>query len=365
MLTNVSMEATRLSVHWPDERVTHIPFLWLRDNCPCGDCRIDQTSEKKFLITEVPVDLVPANVATIDDVLRIDWPDGHRSEFSLSRLCYEQEPKEPELRYWGRGFHPAQVDFASFVANDDIAMDAIREFLASGVLMLTGMPAVSGAVERLQPRLGRIRDMPFGRLHEVKVDPGGYNVAHTALPLPPHNDFASANWPPSIQALHMLVNECDGGETVVVDAWAVAGQLRREQPELFDVLCNVPVPFRMFSEDEETFASNPLIRLDVCGNIAHVRYSNQLMQPLPLGTHRLDDFYRAYHELSTRLNAREARAVFRLNSGCCLLVAGHRVLHAREAFTPSGERHLQDAYFEHDCCRNHLTVLERNTEHCP
>ena len=45
-------------------------------------------------------------------------------------------------------------------------------------------------------------------------------VAHTSKGLPPHNDFASYKSQPSIQALHMLENECEGGESIIVDGWS-------------------------------------------------------------------------------------------------------------------------------------------------
>jgi alpha-ketoglutarate-dependent taurine dioxygenase len=58
-----------------------------------------------------------------------------------------------------------------------------------------------------------------------------------------------------------------------------------------------------------------------------------------------------------------ARATFRLNSGEVLLVAAHRVLHAREPFKPVGVRHLQDAYFELDNVVNKLRQLELRVGH--
>ena len=33
-----------------------LPFLWLRDNCQCDECRITETEEKQFLLHKVPVD---------------------------------------------------------------------------------------------------------------------------------------------------------------------------------------------------------------------------------------------------------------------------------------------------------------------
>lgn len=70
-------------------------------------------------------------------------------------------------------------------------------------------------------------------------------------------------------------------------------------------------------------------------------------------------FYRAYHELSLRITAPEAKVSFRLEGGQILLAAGHRVLHGREAFQLTGRRRLQDAYYEHDNIRNQLVVLKR------
>jgi len=43
------------------------------------------------------------------------------------------------------------------------------------------------------------------------VDCRGYNVASTNLELPSHTDLPSYSWPPSVQALHMLVNETEHG----------------------------------------------------------------------------------------------------------------------------------------------------------
>ena len=187
----------------------------------------------------------------------------------------------------------------------------------------------------------------------------GYNVASTNLELPPHTDLASYSWPPSAQALHILVNETEHGESIIVDGFAIATQFRNDHPNWFDRLCCTPVPFRIFDDNNETFATQPIIQLDTGGQIAGVRYSNQTMQPMNPARTGLSEFYRAYHEFSTRITSDQAKAIFRLEGRQILLVAGHRVLHARKAFSANANRHLQDAYFEHDNIRNHLTVIQR------
>ena len=37
-----------VQVTWPDGECINLPTLWLRDVCPCEECRISQTQEKRF-----------------------------------------------------------------------------------------------------------------------------------------------------------------------------------------------------------------------------------------------------------------------------------------------------------------------------
>jgi len=348
-----------IEIDWGRGEQSTLPNLWLRDNCECSDCRIAQTSEKKFILTGVPVDLAPTNVEVVSDCLHLDWPDGHQTCYDGEKLRSLGYDRDIEWSSWPAQFAPTRYSFQEFLDDDRSASTAIREFVELGVVILNQSPDVPGTLELLAPRLGPIRELLFDRIHDVQVDPAGYNVAHTAFPLPPHNDFASYSWPPSVQALHMLANETAGGESIVVDGWAVLSALRDEHPDYFDLLCATPVPFREFDDSTETYAVAPLVRCDVEGHISGIRFSNQLMQAIDPNEPGTARFYRAYHELCQRVFDPDVRATFRLCSGEILIVASHRVLHGREAFEAMGRRHLQDAYFEFDNIRNHLVVLQR------
>ena len=346
-------------IDWRSGGSSTLPYLWLRDNCDCDDCRIAQTDEKKFMISSVAANLEPASVELVDDRLLVSWPDGHQSSYEGKTLRSFPRADRNQWSRWPPGFAPYRSDYRSFLDDDSAAAAAIERFVDHGAMILAGAPTTPGTLEDLAPRLGPIREVLFDRIHDVAVDPAGYNVAHTPLPLPPHNDFASYTWPPSVQALHMLENETPGGESIIVDGWAVLSALRDENADYFDVLCNVPVPFREFDDNTETYTVQPMIRCDVEGKIAGLRFSNQLMQAPDPNDPRMVDFYRAYHELCQRIADPNAQVSFRLNGGEILVVAAHRVLHGRLAFEPRGRRHLQDAYFEFDNVRNHLVVLQR------
>ncbi|MDE2652334.1 MAG: TauD/TfdA family dioxygenase [Gemmatimonadota bacterium] len=361
-ISSVAPNADALSAVWNSGERTDLPYLWLRDNCGCGECRVVQTSEKRFHLFKVPSDLKPRRVSiehagSGDEAISIDWPDGHHTRYRSSEIRSFLSLPRLEPHYWDGRFQPRRFDYRRFLESDHAAAELIEEFLRTGVCVLVDAPTEPDSSEQLARRLGPIREVLFERIHNVKVDPKGYNIAHTGLAVAPHNDFTSYNWPPNVQALHMLVNECEGGESVVVDGFGLLNELRRDHPGKFDVLCAVPVPFRIFSEEHECYAVKPMVGLDSDGEIAMVRFNTAQMQAVPLSEPRLADFYAAYHELSTRVNSADAQVIFRLEGGQILLCDGHRVLHGRTALRSDGARHLQDAYFEHDNVRNHLRWL--------
>ena len=336
-----------------------LPNLWLRDNCLCDECRNVETEEKSFILSTVSCDLTPSMVDLTEDMLSIGWPDGHQSDYVLADILELSKERHAPTMSWEKGFQPEYVNWSSFLADDATALIALTAFLQTGVMIIDGAPSQSNSLELLASRLGPIREVLFDRIHNVCLETRVYNVAHTALALPPHNDFASYSFPPSAQALHMLENGAEKGRSIILDAWAVAEKIRRQRPDFFTTLCDFAVPFRQFDEDNETYAVEPIIKCDSGGNIISVRFSNQLMQAIDPMRTGVNDFYQAYHCLCCHMTDSDNHVKFRLEGGHILLVAAHRVLHAREAFVPSGKRHLQDAYFELDNIANKVITLNK------
>ena len=341
-----------------EETMYELPYLWIRDNCPCDDCRVKETQEKRFMLNTVPADLKPKTVDLTEEHIHILWPDDHETIIRLQDIKSLEKPRKPEKVLWTNNFVPNYFSWNDFLQNNETAIDAFSDFVTKGAIVIKDAPCISDSLEELAPRLGPIREVLFERIHNVSVDGHVYNIAHTSLELPPHNDFASYSWPPSVQALHMLVNECEGGRSTIVDGFAVLRDLRKDHPEYFDVLSTFSVPFREFDEENETYANEPMIRLNSKKEITGFRYSNQLMQMIDPKKKEVTSFYQAYHELCDRVNSEKYKSRFRLEGGHILLVSAHRVLHGREEFTPNGKRHLQDAYYEMDNIENNLFLLK-------
>ena len=329
-----------------------LPFLWLRDNCQCNECRIVETEEKQFLLHTVPLDISPKSVDIKDESLLVVWPDSHESLIPLIKIEQSRKSRYPKRKEWTTNFIPRKYDWSEFLEDKVLATNALKTFVSFGAIILNNAPTEPNSLELLSKRLGPIHETLFERIHNVSVTGHIYNVAHTSKALPPHNDFASYKSQPSIQALHMLENECNGGNSIIVDGLQVVEDLRKENPDYFNILNKFNVPFRQFDENNETYAEAPLIKCSSDGSIESFRFSNQLMQMIDPASKGLKGFYKAYHDVSARVHRSQYRSTFRLSGGEALIVASLRVLHAREQFIPDGKRHLQDAYFVYDNALN-------------
>ena len=349
-----------------DGRQSRFHYVWLRDNCWCGECRVLQTGERRIYTADIPPDLsvLDAQVAPDGQALQIHWGDDHDSTFDLDWLMAHdysngaREPQHPVVLWRSDLAEIPRFDHAGVVGDPAVQLAYLTALRQYGVAIVSGTPSLDHEVERFAETIGHVRETAFERVHNVRHDPEGYNVAHTALELKPHTDLPSYHWPPSIQLLHFLVNESQGGESTVVDGWSVLADLRRDDPDAFDTLCRVPVTFQLFSDDEDTRATAPLVQLDTSGRVRAFRFSNQLALPLQVPFEDVEPFYDAYRTLGKMLDSPAYKVAFRSETGDLLTVHSHRVLHGRMAFDPqSGARHLQDVYMEFDDLMDRYNVL--------
>ena len=341
-----------------DGVVRRFHHVWLRDNSWAPEDRVAQSSERQLFTADIPEALGPVSVRFDPDLgLDILWNDGRGCTYApawLRRHDYSDEPARRASRFTPTPWHATAPDpprlghaeVAGTVAGQLAYLDAVREL---GAVIVTDVPCVDGEVERFAEIFGPVRELAFERVHNVRLDPDGYNVAHTSGELKPHTDFPSYAWPPSIQLVHFRANRTTGGESTLVDGWAAIAELRRTHPGHFAVLTRIPVPYQLFSDHEDTAAEAPVIELDASGEVRLCRFSNQLAQPLRAPFDEVEAFYAAYRTLGRIIDSGRYRSTFRAADGDLLTVHAHRVLHGRLAYDPdSGARHLQNVYMEFD-----------------
>ncbi len=357
----------RVVLTWPDGRSDELPHVWLRDNCVCAECRDPDAWERRLDTVTLPEGLVPARVA-VDDGLVVDWPDGHRTVLSASWLAAHApgrtapEPTEATGVPWDAAIAEQPPE----IAHEELADDAhllrwLRLIRDYGFALVRDVPTDAKAVVGLAERVAFVQETNFGHTFEVVSKPDPENLAYTAHRLYAHTDIPNRHSAVNLQLLHCLENSAEGGESILVDGFEAARRLEQQDPEAYELLRTVWVPWRF--QDETTDIANrfPVIGTDDRGRLLEIRFNTAILAPLDLEPDLLVRYYDALRAFGRIVRDPDLEYRFRMAPGDCQVFDNQRVLHARGAFDPSsGHRHLQGCYVDKDDFRGRLRALERD-----
>ncbi|MFD8752615.1 TauD/TfdA family dioxygenase [Kitasatospora sp. NPDC059577] len=343
--------------------MTEPPPYWLRDNCPCAECRDPRNGQKLFRIDDLPEDLAIAASTESDGRLEVLWSDGHRSRYPLAWLDeadHGDGRTEQGKRLWAaadfaRGIPEAEwEEYLKDPAEQAAVLAAVRR---SGFAVLRGVPTAERQVLRVAESFGYVRVTNYGELFDVRVEPDPNNLAFTSAAIAPHTDNPYRDPVPTLQLLHCLENSATGGDSGLVDGFGAAALLREESPADFETLTRTPVPFVFRDRRTELRADRPLIDVDPLGRIREVRFNNRSIGTLRGSDAQVGAFYTAYRRFAAITLRPELQLTFRLGPGDCLVFDNTRLLHARTAFRQDGHRHLQGCYADLDSLASTLAVL--------
>jgi gamma-butyrobetaine dioxygenase len=310
------------------DRLLALPAIWLRDNCGCLECRDPHSGQKLLKVTDLPEYVSIDAIETTEVGFVVSFlPDGHRSEFSNVWLASRTQSKDP-----GRS-------------------EDAKSLWRVGDLDPTTQHAHWSAY------------CNYGKLFDVRVEAIPNNLAFTGAAISPHTDNPYRDPVPTVQLLHCISNDVEGGESGLVDGFEAAATLRDEDLHAFDILSSTPVTFAWGDANTSLHAHRPMIELDPLGQIRSLRFNNRSLQTLRMAAERLPEYYDAYRHFARILDRPELMYEFRLDAGDCVIFDNTRILHARTAFkeSSSGKRHLQGCYADLDGLESTITVLERSS----
>ncbi|WKX96606.1 hypothetical protein Q1695_012777 [Nippostrongylus brasiliensis] len=260
-IVSVSQPQNRIvTVQWSDGVKGKFPVIWLRDCSPdpatysVGPAMV----ARKLTMDEFDVEQSPKSVRLEDDKLVVDW-DGAQSRFDSEwlRRRNPSDEKAAALRRqvylfpettWGREDIEARLkrfDHQAVLHDDKTLHDFLEAACMDGIAVITNGPkGERTAVPDIGERIGLIHSTHFGRVFEVSTKPDASNMAYASNSgLPFHTDFPSLSHPPQLQMLHMVERAAEGGNSLFVDGFHVAEQLRREKKDVFDVLTKYSLEF--------------------------------------------------------------------------------------------------------------------------
>ncbi len=259
------------------------------------------------------------------------------------------------------GAEAPEFEHAGVVADDGELLRFLDAVWTTGLAFVRGVPTEEEALRNLAERVGHVRETNFGRDFHVEAMVEPNNVAYTSVELRPHTDLPNRESPPGIQFLHCWVSDAPGGDSVLVDGFWVADRIRDEDPEVFRLLCEVPIPYRFHDDGHDLRFAAPVISRRDDGTYREIRFHNALMDPLELPLGLIEPTYAALRRFDGLARSKEAQLIARLQPGDAIVFHNRRILHGRRAFDPGGgRRHLFGLYVDLDEWLSTMRVLGRS-----
>ena len=348
---NVILEARHgedgLSVRWRDQGESHYPWFWLRDHGEDAASLDPETLQRRVDTFALPDDIRASASAILDDgrTLEVRWPDAPEpSRYSadfLARLAGHAPPEQVPAPGVARRLWSAQSPLApppplshDAVVETEVGLRACLERLHTfGFAVIEGVPTDEAAARRLLTRFGYIRETIFGGVWRLSAELKEHgDTAYSTSALEPHTDATYCRDAPGLQSFLCLEFDGEGGESVLVDGFALAEALRRDDPESFQTLTEVQVPGRYIEPGVFLWAERPAIRLNGAGEVEQISFNNYDRAPFILPPQDMAAFYRAYRALHGRIVARANWLTLPLRPGMALIMDNWRVLHGRNGY---------------------------------
>ena len=377
MLTTVTLgdDGQTIELGWKDGAVSRFHAMWLRDNALDDKTRSAGNGQRLITILDIPAETRIGAASIKGELLEVTFvPEGKTVSFPAGWLrsnAYDrQEAHEPgwtggDIRRWTKATMQNSVPRAAYTdASRD--SDVLRQWLAAvrsyGFAVMDGLPAESGALCKVADLFGYVRETNYGRWFEVRAEVNPNNLAYTNLGLQAHTDNPYRDPVPTLQILACIENTVEGGESSVIDGFAVAAALQAEDTQGFRLLSSYPARFEYAgSSGVRLKAKRPMIELGPDGELICIRFNNRSLAPtVDVPFAEMDKYYAAYRRFAELIEDPAFEVTFKLEAGQAFIVDNTRVMHARKAFSGSGKRWLQGCYADKDGLLSTLAAIEHD-----
>ena len=337
--------------------------LWLRERLNSENYLDQHNYQRLYEPSLLDPNIKFSKYKVEDNLLKIEFTDNSNGVFSIDSLIQELNSKDiiPTKTPWKNEFKELPIyDFKS-LNEDKYISELLNDFQELGFVIVKNTSAEEGTVIKFAEMFGPVRTTNFGKHFDVVSKPKANDLAYTSLGIKAHTDNPYRKPMPGIQILHCIANEAKGGDSSLVDGYAVAEYLKKEEPEMYEVLTTTDVLFKFVDKDIILENYGKLIELDDSGNYLQSRFSGRLDYVPYLEPKKLESFYTARKKLYYLYESEEFELNFRLESGMLMMFDNIRVLHGRTEYdVNTGFRHLQGCYIDHDSTEGKLRRLKSN-----
>ena len=337
--------------------------LWLRERLNSENYLDQHNYQRLYEPSLLDPNIKFSKYKVEDNLLKIEFTDNSHGVFSIDSLIQELNSKDiiPKKTPWKNQFKELPIYDFNSLNEDKYISELLNDFQELGFVIVKNTSTKEGTVIKFAEMFGPVRTTNFGKHFDVVSKPKANDLAYTSLGIKAHTDNPYRKPMPGIQILHCIANEAKGGDSSLVDGYAVAEYLKKEEPEMYEVLTTTDVLFKFVDKDIILENFGKLIELDDSGNYLQSRFSGRLDYVPYLEPKKLESFYTARKKLYYLYESEEFELNFRLESGMLMMFDNIRVLHGRTEYdVNTGFRHLQGCYIDHDSTEGKLRRLKSN-----
>ncbi len=334
--------------------------LWLRERLN-SEKYLDQNNyqrlyEPSLLNTNIKF----SKFSIKDNFLEVEFTDKSNGKFLIEDLLNDLHSRDiiPKKKPWKNTFKNLPIYDFNLLKDNEYFKQLLSDFQELGFVIVKNTSVEEGTVIKFAEMFGPVRTTNFGKHFDVVSKPNPNDLAYTSLGIKAHTDNPYRKPMPGIQILHCISNEANGGDSSLVDGFAVAEHLKIHETEMYKILTETDVLFKFIDKDIILENYGKLIELDHRGEYLQSRFSGRLDYVPYLEPNQLEKFYEARKKLYHLYESEEFELNFRLESGMLMMFDNIRVLHGRTEYdVNTGFRHLQGCYIDHDSTEGKLRRL--------
>ncbi|XP_059615228.1 trimethyllysine dioxygenase, mitochondrial [Phlebotomus argentipes] len=327
-------------------------YFWLRDHCRCLECYNHETKQRRFSVLTLAPDVRAKSCQFSDESLDVSWSDGHESQYTwdfIEEHSYELKSRESGRILWDAATIAksdyARVSLGDFMSDDDVARSVVESLVCFGVAFVDKVPPNISCTELAIKRLFPVHKTFFGEMWSFQSGVmKESDTAYTHEALGAHTDNTYFCDPAGLQVLHCTEFEGDGGESLLVDGFKVARDVKRKHPEVYERLCSTEIPFEYIDETYHHAYTAPVIKKDKINDaVEQIRFN--LYDRAPMNTlpyEKIQQFYDDIRTMALEVASKRNEWWFKLTPGTVMIFDNWRLLHGRASLT--GKRSMCGCY---------------------
>lgn len=353
-----------------DLRSKLFPWRWVRDHCIDPQSLDQETIQRKVNTFSLPADIMctALDFDSAEQVVHFTWNDNTKSSISAYVLAtvvdftpglHELVPKIEQV-IWDKDsplLELPRVEFEGIMQSDKGLLQWLQNIHVYGFCMVDGVPKTIEGTTALALRLGKVHETIFGGMWPLSselIDHG--DTAYSNSYLEPHTDGTYYHDAAGLQMFNCLDIDCEGGQSIQLDGFAVAQRIKREDPEAYQTLTDVIVPGHYLEDEVHLHAESPTIRLNSSGKLVQVSFNNYDRAPMLLSNEMQERFYHAYGLFHSHVIDQDNWLRIDMTPGTTLIFDNWRNLHGRTAYR--GKRYFYGCYHSKSVFESKLRVLQ-------